>query len=245
MTLKVEHVNNAYVEMRISGLTKQPSSEDVSLAIDRLEDMAAELLSRNVCFGYKFEDDPDPNSESGVERKHKRAIETGLAMQLLASFGKTPHPTLVLDAGKYMASLVADTAIVREVLPSRRMPIGSGNNRYNFYQRFYRTGEQVPPDCESNIMLKGDINDYVEHFDAYLDDGETVDSYTLEADSGLFIVSESLATPDVLYRVRADGATTGVNQFLQVKIIATTSAGRVQTRVINFQIVDPDNGNNA
>jgi hypothetical protein len=245
MTTKVEHVNNAYIEMRISGLTKQPSPEDVSLGIDRLEDIAAELFSRSVCFGYKFEDTPDPNSPSGVQRKHKRAIETALAMNLLASFGKTPHPSLVTDAGKYMASLVADTAIVREVLPSRRMPIGSGNNRYNFYQRFYRTGEQVPPDCESNIMFKDDVGDFIEHFDAYLDDGETVVSYTLEADNGLFIVSQSLATPDILYRVRADGSTTGVNQFLQVKIIATTSAGRVQTRVINFEIVDPDNGSNA
>jgi hypothetical protein len=89
-------------------------------------------------------------------------------------------------------------------------------------------------------MLIDDIDDFVEHFDAYLREGETVSSYTIEADSGLTIVSSSLTSPDVDYQIKAVGVNdTTQSQFNQVKIVATTSLGRQETRIINFEIQQP------
>ena len=241
--LKSDIINGAYSQMRISGITVNPSPEDNVMALDRLENMANELEGRNICTGYNLEDAPDASSPSGLEKKFWYPFKCVLAMRLLSDFGKgSPQkadPLLLKNASAGLSFLYAATANPQETQPPSRQAIGGGNSlRYHRYRRFYTPTEEAPNTCETNRMIVGDIDNFVEHFDSYLTaDGETIASHTIEADTGLTIVSDSLTTPDVDYQILAVG-NDGISSdsLLQVKIVATTSTGRKATRVINFEL---------
>ena len=232
MTTKAEIIQAAYYRMRISGLTVDPSPEDMNLALHRLENMAASWDALNIKTGYKFEDAPLSTTRHNVPRKWWNAYETNLAVWLLADFGKQPMPTLLMEQKTSFSALSAQTAQMNQTPYPSRHPRGSGNRRY------YTTDAVAPNIPSTNTMYLGDINDFVEHFDAYLQFGETVSSYTITAEDGLTIVSDSLTTPDVSYQISADSDAT-VNTA-KVTIVATTSDARVETRIINFKLVDPD-----
>ena len=238
--LKVDLITGAYDRLRISGITVNPGARENAIALRRLETMAARWFDKNICAGYNFEDNPDLNSDSGIPTKYQDAFESNLAFWLCADYGKTPAQTLVFEQQSTLSQISSSTAIVDPVNYPTRQPRGSGNTlRYNRWQRFYRDEADAPISCETNKMNIGDIDDFTEHFDSYLISPETVSSYTISADNGLAIVSDSLNSPDIDYRIRADGNDNAVNnKFLQVKIIATTSTGRIETRVINFEITE-------
>ena len=238
--LKGDLINGAYSLMRISGITVNPSSEDISLALDRLENMANELAARNICAGYYFEDDPDVNSPSGLDKKFWYSFQCVLAGRLLSDFGKgqTPDPMLLKNTSAQLSFLYSATANPREIQYPHRQAIGAGNSlRYHRYRRFYTPVEKAPNTCETNRMVVGDINDFIEHFDSYLIDPEMISSYTIEADTGLTIVSDSNEDPDINYQIRAVG-NDGISSdaLLQVKIIVTTDTGRITTRIIDFSL---------
>ena len=238
MHTKGDLINRAYSKGRISGLTAQPTPEDMLLALDVLEDMAEQWAGNNICTGYNFEDDPDVNSPTNLERKHRGAYISNLAFWLLIDFGKDPKQALVLEQQKDLSFISANTATVQQIPYPNRMARGGGNTlRYNRYQRFYRDQPASPTSCATQTMFITNIDNFVEHFDAYLGASETISSYTIKADNWLVIVSDSLSSPDISYEIRADG--NGDNQSnaqLQVIITVTTSIGRVETRVINFTL---------
>jgi hypothetical protein len=241
MSTKVDLINGAYSKARISGLTKQPTAEDLALALVILEDMMEEFFERNIDVDYAFEDSPGANTPHNVERKYWNAIKSVLADRLLADFGKDPTESLMRQIAGGYSLLSSSTAPQRETRYPSRQPTGSGNERWNRYQRFYRRVADAPLSAATNHMLIDDIDDFVEHFDAYLKDGETVSSYTIAADTGLTIVSDSLTSPDIDYQIQADGSSSETTtESLQVKIVATTSLGRQETRIINFEITRPD-----
>lgn len=234
--LKSELINRAYEELRISGITKQPTPRDTAKALDTLENMMEEFSDKNICVNYNFEDEPDLNSLHNVKRKYWDPISLCIARRLLSTFGKgfQPDPQLLAQAAVAFSSLSASTAIVRQVQPSSRMPVGSGSRRYsNRYSNFNHITEQAPISCNTKVLSIGAINDFVEHFDAYLNAGETISSYTIEAGTGLIIVSDSNATPDINYRISATTDTGGV---FEVAITVTTSDARVEPRLIIFNV---------
>ena len=92
-------------------------------------------------------------------------------------------------------------------------------------------------------MFIDTVDDFVEHFDSYLMDGETIDSFTIDADDGLIIVSsaKNTAETDIDYLIRADGADgTDSNPLLQAKIVVTTSDTRVEIRIIDFNLLESE-----
>ena len=242
MSTKTEIINLAYSLSRISGITSNPSSEDLVLALDRLEDMAEEYEGRNICVNYNFEDTPDLNSLTNIERKYKYAFGANLALRLLSDFGKPATAELVGAAQVGFSFLSASTAPLRQTQYPARQPIGSGNDlRYGGWQRYYIPTGESPLGCRTNTMHVNDVDNFVEHFDAYLNDGETISSYTIEADDGLTINSDSNATPDINFQILASGnAGTRSDSFLQVKIVVTTSDSRVENRFINFELLDSE-----
>lgn len=245
MTTKIDFINAAYSRARISGLTVQPTPEDLRIALDRLEDMAAAWESLNICTGYFFEDTPNPNTPHNVERKYWAAYKSNLAVWLLADFGKglQPTTTLMMEQKTTFSQISAQTAVVRQTDHPSRQPRGSGSDlRYNRWQRFYRPQAEAPNECATNTMIIGDVNDFVEHFDSYVQLGETVSSYTIATESGLTIVSDSLSENDVSYRIQADGnsSESGGNGLIRVTIVATSSTGRTDTRIINFTLIKND-----
>jgi len=235
--LKVDIINGAFSQMRISGITVDPSAEDLVLALRRLEGMANELYGRNVCTGYYLEETPDINAPSGLDKKFWYSFECVLAMRLLSDFGKgmQPDPMLAKNASAQMSFLYAATANPRQVQYPARQSIGAGNSLMFHRRKFYAPIAEAPNTCQTKKMTVGDINDFIEPFNSYLVTPEEIASYTIEADTGLTIVSDSLTTPDVFYQIQAVGGTSS-DALLRVKIVATTDTGRKTTRVINFEL---------
>jgi len=237
--LKGDFVNSGFAKGRISGLTRSPTREDLELGFEVLEDMMQEYFGHNINVNYTFEDDPDPNTPHNVDRKYWNPIKSCLAVRLLTNYGKEPLAGLVNQASGGFSFLSSSTAPVRETQYPSRQPIGSGNTRrWSRWYNFYPPIEEAPLSAGTNHMVIGDIDDFVEHFDSWLVDPETVASYTIEADESLTIVSDSLTTPDVFYQIEATGSSSETSsEVAQVKIVATSSDGRITTRLIQFDLV--------
>jgi hypothetical protein len=121
------------------------------------------------------------------------------------------------------------------------MPKGSGTTRHQRWRKFFEVQEQAPISCLTKTMYIDDTRTFVESFASILELGEDVDSYTIEANTGITIDSSSLTTPEVTYTITADGNDDGTGiANLYVKIVATTTEGRVETRIINFRILASD-----
>jgi len=228
--------------MRISGITIDPSAEDLALALTRLEDMAAEFEGRNIITDYNFEETPATGSLHNLERKFWYAYKSNLAVRLLPDFGKEGPPALITQQQSAYSFLVANTAPYREIRYPSRMPRGSANTRRSLrWSQFYVPESQAPLAGGTVVMYIDDIKAFSESFIAYLDTGETISSFTIEANDGLTITSSANATPLITYTIQADGLSSGGSVgLLQVKIVATTSAGRIETRIINFSLLESD-----
>lgn len=236
MTTKSRIINAAYAQMRISGLTVDPTPEDLELALDRLEDMCAELEGRNLCLNYNFEDTPDPATQTGVDKKFNHMLKTNLAIRLIADFGQVTPPTLATQAVQSMSAASSMVAAdnVREVSPSRRMPRGNGH-RFNRFRR-YQNAESLPPnDCDTNQIEVGEIQAYTEDFQTWLGT-ETISSFSIVADTGLTVTGGTNNDPIISYTVEAvDSNTKSVWQ--QVKITVTDSLGRKEIRIVDFEVI--------
>lgn len=237
---KIEIVADAYSQLRISGLTVDPEPEEAQLALYRLENMMADYAEgRNVCLGYNFEAVPNGATPTGVKRSHKHMMATNLAIRLIADFNKAVPPALLSQASAAFSvtSGIVARENLREVKYPRRMPRGEANSlRFNRWQRWYRE-EQLPPnECATKNLVKGEINDYQESFQAYLG-SEDIQTVTTQLSPGISLESISNNTKVVSYRIRAvDGATTG--SYQQMSMTITSSTGRIENRLINFLIVD-------
>ena len=242
MTTKAELINGAYSLLRISGITVEPSGDDLMLALERLEDMAAEFEGRNIVTDYNFEQTPETTSPHNLQRKHWFAYKANLAVKLLPDFGKQPHPVLLSQQQAAYSYLVGNTAPVRESTPSPRMAIGSGNALRRFrWNRFYRPEAKAPLSANTKTMFVGDVKVFSESFVAYLDQSETISTYTIEADAGLTISDDSNTDKFVTYTVTATGVSDGSSiGLLQVKIVVTTSGSRVETRIVDFTLEQSD-----
>lgn len=232
-TTKVDHISSAYSKLRISGLTVDPTPEDLELALTRLEDMIAEWNdTRNISFGYNFEDNPDPNSVSNVPRWANEGVSFCLAIRLIADFNKEVPPALYSSAAASMSAISGRAARdrLRRVQYPSRQPIGSGNRWLPRWQRFYSAVGQAPNNQSTYTMTKGDISDYSESFQSYLAEGEALQSFTITETSGLAVSSSALSGDSIAYTVSAASVGSGES----VTIVATTDAGRIETRVINF-----------
>ncbi len=243
MQTKIEVINDAYSRLRISGLTVQPSPALTSKALSRQEQMMAEFeLTRNMCMGYNFEVSPDPNSLTNVILPYHNMTALNLAMRLVPDLNKQVPPELSTEANAALTSVSSALASrnVREIQYPRRMPVGSGNSfRYNRFQRWQHPQPLPPNNCATNTIIVNDVNDYEESFKAYLDDNETIASYQITSDNSLIIVSSANNDPLITYRIQANSPST-LGTWQQVQIVITTSAGRVQTRLINFNIEHPN-----
>lgn len=236
LNLKIDVINDAYSQLRISGLTIQPTPEDVQVALNRLETFMHEMAATDLIVGYRFEELPDPNSETGVAPSHFQMMATNLALRLVPDFGKEPSAYLVTQARQSLenSNNIVAANLVQHVRYPNRQPRGSGNSiRYGRYFRYYRE-DPIPPD-NSKVVRLGDVNDYSQEFSVYLVDAEVIDSFELVADVGLNILSSSNTDTEVLYRVQVETGN-NVPAWRQVKISVTTDAGRVHTVFVNFNL---------
>lgn len=236
--IKSDVINGAYGQLRISGLTVNPTPEDITTALKRLENMAAEFDARNICTSFNIQDAPDPSDLTNVEQMFWHMLETNLALRLAPDFGKEVPGILLAQASQSLsaASSVIASNDKRFVQAPHRMPIGSGNTlRYNKYQRFHREPQLPPIACTTNVLFIKDINDFSESFEAYLNDGEVISSFELTVDQAMRLLSSANASPFINYRLEAVSNIQS-GRWQQVKIKITTDSGRVTTRFMNFDI---------
>ncbi len=236
---KVDLMRDAYSQLRISGLTVDPTTEDLEISLWRMENMLAEWQPR-MDLGYNFEDQPDPNSPSNLRRPYWHGIATNLAKRLIPDFNKAVPQELINQASQSYSAISGMYAKERinEVNYPTRMPQGSGNTlKYNRWARFYRLSDPFTNTTNLTEAFKGNINDFVEHYDAYLNEGETIDTYTITADVGLDLVSDTNTDDEIQYRLKFTGSDErDVNSVRQVTIVMTTTSGRVETRYRLFEI---------
>lgn len=224
--------------MRISGITVSPTPEDLELALDRLESMAEGWEDRYDT-DYFFEEVPQSTTPHNVPRRHWAAYECCLAMELLPDFGKDIPAQLARLANAAYSRFTADYNRTKRVNYPQRQPLGSGTSRKFYrYTRFYKnTGGTA--NAGAYQAITGDIKDFEADFGDFLGYGETVTSYDLTADSKLTVVSESLSSPTVSYRLQFDEA----SPLEEVIITITTSTGQKETRKRQFVIQDADSSN--
>ncbi len=239
---KVDVIKDAYSKLRISGLTVDPTNEDLELALMRLENMMAEWFSKNVVVHYNFEEDPDPNTETLVKRSYQDAISSCLAIRLIPDFNKATHVTLFNQASAGYSSVSGRVLMerIQGVPYPRRQAKGSGNTlRGNRWSRFYREFYSGVNNPAKQTMFIGDINDYKESFTSYLKKNETITSYDITVDAGLILQSDSNDDDTVFYRVEATNPTGNYELSQLVTIVVTTSDNRVVTRQILFDLSQP------
>lgn len=241
--LKVDRITAAYSKLRISGLTVLPNPSDLELALGELENMMAELASRGIEVGYNFEETPDPNSDLNAPKEFWNMIATNLATRLIPDFNKEVSPTLFAQATQSLsqASGICARNRIRNVQYPARQPVGSGNRIFARWQRFYAGLNELAPNKPSTkFIMQGETNDFEESFAAYLDTDEYIDSFEVSCDSGLAIVSRSVIGSAVHYRLNAP-VELNAGSWQQVLIKITTTKGRVELRVIDFQVAPAPN----
>ena len=238
MSTKADIVNAAFTEVRISGLTVNPSPSDLVDALDRLEDMMREFYSNsNMDVNYNFEESPEINSQTGVTRNFNPMMKYCLAERLIPMFNKQVPNTLIKLARGALSNAQGILAAqnVRQVQPSNRMPRGSGNTLRNIYQtRFMQPVALPPQEAATNVIEEGETQNYSESFSAWLG-SNTIASYTITSDPRITISTSANADPLITYTaVALVNSSYGPWQY--VKITVTDSAGRVNIRLVNFEI---------
>lgn len=235
---KVDIIGRAYSKLRISGLTVDPTPEDLELALCELEAMMAEFASRNMSVGYLFTEEPDPNDDLGVPLQFWPALSTNLAVRLIPDFNKQVPDTLLAQASQSLSNMAGRCAAdkIRGVQYPSRQPIGSGNYAYGRWVRFYNNYNALPPNAPGvQTIMQGETNDFRESFEAYLRTDEAISSYEVVCDTGLVVDSSANDDPIINYRLSAP-VDLEANIWQQVKITITTDIGRVEIRIINFQV---------
>lgn len=235
---KVDRITAAYSKLRISGLTVIPNPSDLELALGELENMMAELASRGITVGYNFEEEPDPNSDLNVPIEFWNMIATNLATRLIPDFNKDASPVLFAQASQSLsqASGICARNKIRQVQYPARQPVGSGNRIYARWQRFYADQPGIAPNLPETLsIMQGETNDFREPFTAYLRQDEAITSFTVVCDNGLVVVSSALDGTVINYRLSCP-VDLDTSLWQQVKITVTTDIGRVEIRILNFQI---------
>ena len=161
-------------------------------------------------------------------------IDTNLAVRLIPDYNKQVPQTLIAQAAQsysITSSVIAAENIKAVAYPSRQ-PLGSGNELiHNKLDNFYRRSEPIPDDSKPIIL--GDIDDYQEDFTSYLNEAEVIDSYVISSTAGLDILTDENASPVIKYRLEGVDSTSALQA---ITIVVTTDGGRVNTRIINFEL---------
>lgn len=244
--LKVDRITAAYSKLRISGLTVIPNPSDLELALAELENMMAEIASRGIEVGYNFEEQPDPNSDLNVPQEFWNMVSTNLAVRLIPDFNKEVSPALYAQASQSMsqASGVCARNRIQQVAYPARQPVGSGNRRFARWQRFYSSFNDLPPNKPSTLfIMQGETNDFEESFAAYLRTDEYIDTFEVTSDAGLTVISSTMLDGVITYRLNAP-IEVSAGAWQQVKIKITTTEGRIDIRIIDFQVTPRTDGQN-
>lgn len=183
-------VRGAYTILRISGLTINPTNEDVIVGLQEADDLALEMKGAGLDVNWQLPSEyglSDPEDTSGLTPEMVGAFKSVLALRLLDAFGKTPTPTLVKRADDGMRTLEQFIiAVPNAELPST-LSLGSGNEQ-DYRSRYFYPEPGVNNDAD--YVFKDDILNYTEDFSEWLID-ETLVSVEWEVKgAGILVDNE-------------------------------------------------------
>lgn len=233
---KIDHVRKAYERLVISNITTSPSPDEIKIALERLEDMLNEFYGRNICSDWLFEDEPLPNTESGLDPQFNYAVETNLARRLCDLFGKPVTPELEKSSTQSLSNWSARSSKTNEILPPRRQPRGSGQTfRWDNWLRYFRFVNNAPIECDTFEIKENAEDFFTVDFGNFLIAGATITNYEVDtsAANGLEVLEHSLSGDQITLKVR--GTNFGYNQVI---LNVTTSTGRINPQGVNFNVID-------
>ncbi len=232
MKTKLQLVNRAYQAIRISGLTVNAVPEEITVALDMLQDMMHEFESRNICTGYFFEDEQDSNAKSGIDDAFNNAASMALAERLINFFGREVPIGISSQSRGGVDNWSSRTAQVRQINPAARQPRGSGSTlRFSNWRRFYGVILDAPIDCETFNLKLREVNFFTHNFTKYLHPDETIESYRVAVSRGIELLD--IKQDGNLFTMQCRGLYVG---YSVIEIEITTSEGRVNPEAINFNI---------
>lgn len=233
MKTKIELLDRAYSKLRISGITVNPSPGDIEIALDEMECMLAEWDLVNVCLGYQFEDEPEPNAESGLIRGYENAVQVNLAVRMAPEFGKNIPAELMMQASQSYSKVSSAVAVVKQTPYPQRQPVGEANTlRFNRWRRFYGIDNTAPNDCATEIMAKDDIVDGQVNYLDYLVDGDAIDTFKMVPSNGLTIEHSEADDDTITFRVLATKAGTQ-----SIKVTINTVNGLENNTCLWYSVV--------
>lgn len=162
---KGDLVSGAYrAYMRISGLTTKASPEEIQLALEQADDLAAQMKADGWDLGWNYPDNYGsslPSDNSGLTREMAGPFKVKLSEYLLQAFGKPITQSLAMQiraAENTLNQLLVDVAPADN---PPTLPIGSGNEWRRTDRYFY----PEPAANEDAIYLyKGSTFNYSRNF---------------------------------------------------------------------------------
>ena len=242
MLTKNEVINNAYSQLRISGLTVDPQPGEIELALSRFEAMMAEYDGRNICLDYIFEESPTLSASTGVDIQFNQMMETNLAIRLVPDFGKqiSQDNSLALlgkQATQSLSNASARSAIVNRNIYPRRQAIGSGNTvRWQRWRRFSQDKGAAPISCETVTMPLNTVKTITETWRDQLAVGEVIISTAVNYTPGLTEEEVSHTDTDVVFTVFTKSC--GAQRATISVVTNLTKPNNFDVRIINFNITD-------
>lgn len=230
MKTKIELINAAFSELRISGITSGPTPDDIELALEALEDMMRPLCDKYPTLGYNFEEIPDPNTLSGLQVIFNNAIQLKLGDTIGFRYGKSVDQKRLSGALAHMSGKLAKTPAYQQ---SSRMPAGRGNSEWNTFSDFMPPYEVAAPSSE--IMGLTDSRFVSVDLGDVFAPGEVLASAVVTCDPQLAISGTATSGNTVAFTVTAQG-TAGVN--FRIMIAITGDVTTVSDRVLYVTVAD-------
>lgn len=142
---KVDIVNRAAEELRISGLTTNPTPNEVVSFVGRLDELMAQYQNDGLDCGYFFPSEygeSDVNDDSGLEMWMVRPVSMMLAYDIASSFGAAKAQAIDYQKViKAMDSLSNGLVEVEGAKYPNTLPTG-GANQYQRNDCYFYSGNE-------------------------------------------------------------------------------------------------------
>lgn len=222
---KSEAISQAYAQIRVSGLTVNPTPEDVTVSLHELDQMmwAWAGIGRDVNYNFPPPTSgdelviSDPADRLGVEAWAIAGVVSNLAIRLVEYFGKEVPMPLNRKARSALSVIKRNTFKAVDVPYPNRMPMGRGNTfRTPYYNRYYHPAYEGRKGATD--MVVDAIRDFAEDFTNNLTQVDSIDSYTIEASGGVKLVSHSQDGNVINYRLDAEQTQRG---SISIEVLTT------------------------
>lgn len=232
MPSKIQIVDGAYSILVISGLTTQPTSEEVALGMQALDDLMAELkptLDTGYIQPLNY-GQSNPNDFTGLTNEMAGPVKKMLAREILANFGK---PLTAEINSIYQDGLRRLEQLIVEVSPAQNpatLPIGSGNEWDYRSDKFYNEPNN---DDGADTYYKDESFDIPIDWSSWLAGQFSLISVQYEKSRGINITNEALS--GTLSTARVSFNSTG--QF-ELCVKATNSVGDIKVEKFTYNSIN-------